>query len=77
MRAEKDQSNHYTVSKEDECNSESEKEDMDESYEPRRCSRIKFKDDTDERVMRTLRKLIVSYTPIMIVGWHLQMIWPW
>ena len=65
IRAEKGQSDYYTASEKDESYSESNKEEIDESYEPRRSSRIKSKDETDERVMRALRKLKVSYNQVM------------
>ena len=64
MRPDKSQSDYYTASEEDESDSEIDTEVMDESCEPRRSSRIKSRDDADEKVTRALRNLNVSYNPV-------------
>ncbi len=65
MRPDKIQSDYYTASEEDESDSEIDTEVMNESCAPRRSSRIKSRDDADEKVTRALRNLNVSYNPVM------------
>lgn len=62
----KEQSDYYTASEEDtdEEINESE-EEVSIKEQPRRSERLQTKNETDEKVIRALRKLNVSYNPIM------------
>ena len=62
----KEQSDYYTASEEDTDEETNEfKEELSNEEQPRRSERLQTKNDTDEKVMRALRKLNVSYNPIM------------
>ena len=73
MVKETDQSDYYTASDEDNMNSDDNdnlegqprKNDNRLEGQVRRSGRIQSQNDTDEKVMRALRKLNVSYNPIM------------
>ena len=62
MQNEREQSDYYTASEEDNTDIES-----DEKMEgqPRRSRRIQSQSETDEKVVRALKKLNMSYNPIM------------
>ena len=71
MNCDKYQSDYYTASKEDETDSEGEAvKVLDESVVKdkeglRRSARIDLRNSTEEKVMRALKKLNVSYNPVM------------